>query len=226
MLQNSYTKDGLVNGATGILRSIDFGRNPATNEVRPLRVWIQFEEARTGSNLRVSYKNTIRRRKLPETWTPIELSIVTFKRNNNSEYNLRIERKHFSLTASEAISIHKSQGASYDQVAVHVSKDMSRALIYVGLSRARTSEGLYIIGDITPPPKTPAFLKLQEEKKRWEKVTLVPMFRFLREPRKSKQLMFHNIQSFNTHRAELLNDSAFLCSNFITGNMDFGERYI
>ncbi|GBP58779.1 ATP-dependent DNA helicase PIF1 [Eumeta japonica] len=42
---NIDTTDGLVNGTTGILKAIDYGRHKKTSEKRPLRIWVLFDKS-------------------------------------------------------------------------------------------------------------------------------------------------------------------------------------
>lgn len=51
-----------------------------------------------------------------------------------------------------ATTIHKSQGASFDEVVYEYEKTHSQQLVYVALSRATRVEGLYIVTD-NPDPK-------------------------------------------------------------------------
>jgi len=57
----------------------------------------------------------------------------------------------FPVVPAEAITIHKSQEATYREVMVHTRKDMQRAAPYVACSRGTSAAGLYIIGPFVPP---------------------------------------------------------------------------
>jgi len=57
----------------------------------------------------------------------------------------------FPVVPAEAITIHKSQGATYSKVVVHTSPGMQRAALYVACSRATRAAGLNIIVPFVPP---------------------------------------------------------------------------
>jgi ATP-dependent exoDNAse (exonuclease V) alpha subunit len=56
----------------------------------------------------------------------------------------QIVRNQFPLIVAESITIHKSQGSTYKNDAVDLTR-CDRQLTYVALSRATTLNGLYII---------------------------------------------------------------------------------
>lgn len=137
---NINTADGLVNGATGRLMQIDH-RGP---ERTPVILWLHFSEPGVG---------VIARSKKPHpnesSWTPIEKVVRTFQYRRNEQVS--IERRQFPIIPAEAITIHKSQGATYRLVAIHTKKGMSRSALYVGCSRATSASGLFIVGNFIPP---------------------------------------------------------------------------
>ena len=54
------------------------------------------------------------------------------------------ERNHFPLISGCAMTIHKSQGGTYDEVVYQYSKSHSISLLYVALTRVTSVEGLFI----------------------------------------------------------------------------------
>ena len=147
MTINVDTADGLVNGATGRLKLIQ--HSPAPHS-KPLRVWVHFDDDSVGSRKRMNNKNVQRNLAIPETWTPIEpISRVARRRQGGG--SLQILRKQFPLVPAQAITIHKSQGDTYSEVAVHLTKHIKRASLYVALSRAKAAQGLYLIGELRLP---------------------------------------------------------------------------
>jgi len=59
----------------------------------------------------------------------------------------------FPVVPTEAITIHKSQGATYSKVAVHLKRGIKRASLYVGCSRATGASGLFLLGEFVPPTR-------------------------------------------------------------------------
>lgn len=84
-------------------------------------------------------------------WTPISRVFRSFQ--CGSDNSRLVERKQFPLSPAEAITIHKSKGLTYESVAVHLTRNMKRAALYVACSRATTASGLHLIGNFKKPSK-------------------------------------------------------------------------
>lgn len=61
--------DGLVNGAIGILRRIDFSH--AENNPTVVRVWLEFDNDSIGKEARESVKQYCTKQNIPLNWIPI-----------------------------------------------------------------------------------------------------------------------------------------------------------
>lgn len=59
---------------------------------------------------------------------------------------VKISREQFPLRLAYGITIHKSQGMTFDTLAVHFNKIFAPGQAYVALSRTRTADGLYLSG--------------------------------------------------------------------------------
>lgn len=143
---NIDVDDGLVNGATGTLRHITYKKDKIT----PSRLWIEFDDTRVGTNVRKKNKNFMSIHGINENCTPIERMTRSIQVGRKSTL-IKVTRRQFPLVPSSAITIHKSQGDTYDKVAVHIGKrKISRRMLYVAMSRAKSADGLYIVSDRFP----------------------------------------------------------------------------
>lgn len=171
MTVNIDTEDGLVNGAVGILKHVDY--NTVSNSNIPTILWIHFQINKTGRKAR-----SVRTKFLETNWTPVTVCVRTFRVGQSS--NINIDRKQFSLVCAEAITIYKSQGGTYSAVALHTKKGMERAAVYVACSRATTSNGLYIVSKFVPPLKMSdnENVKIEMDRIKIER-PLIPTYLFL-----------------------------------------------
>ena len=146
--------DGLVNGTSGFLRAIDF----IGDQVSVL--WFDFSEPDIGLKARSMFSS---RELNGHLLTPVERVIRDIQTKTEGKIVL-ISRKQFPCLVSEAITIHKAQGQTYDQVVIDVSRKMNLSTFYTSLSRAQSLDGLYLMGeDIIFPSKRPECHPVSEE---------------------------------------------------------------
>lgn len=190
---NINTHDGLFNGATGILRKIDFDDNN-----NPKTVYIEFDNSHVGAETR---------KKNNEQFTPIFLCTKLFQYKN--KIDVKISRTQFPLIAAEGITIHKSQGSTYTMIVVHLDRKtkLTRAALYVACSRVTTINGLFFIGIFEPPNSIENAIELNNEISllRTSKL-LIPVFNNMISKSNSLKLLFHNIQSINAHFTDIQSD--------------------
>ncbi|CAH0563184.1 unnamed protein product [Brassicogethes aeneus] len=144
---NIDTNDGIVNGATGILKKIDYD-----NDQTPKQIWIEFMDGDVGVNCRKKARDQVAAAGHPDTWTPIKKAARVIQSRKGNAVN--VERQQFPVFVAEGITIHKAQGGTYQQVAVHLKPGMMRSALYVACSRATTINGLYIFGKFKKPVST------------------------------------------------------------------------
>lgn len=201
---NINTNDGLVNGATGILRDIDC--ISAKDSQIPKRLWLEFPEEKIGSMARSKETN---RKYLGKNLTPIYPYQCNFTKYQQGSGQIAVNRTQFPLVPAEAITIHKSQGSTYTSVAVHMRRGITRALCYVAFSRATSANGLYIIGAFISPPSmeiTNPKLFQEIENLRTTK-SMKPHFDFFKNKKNNEfQIFFHNVQSFRKNHHYILSD--------------------
>lgn len=178
----------------------------------PMIAWIQFDNKISGTKLRS---------KFPEKrgeCTPIELLTKAIQLGNLTR--IKLLRSQFPLVPAFGMTIHKAQGQSYQKVTVHLSKGMSRALIYVALTRATSLQGLSIVlpskgigqqgssfKSVIPMIPSPSSEAVDAEIIRLNRTALLPCFDFLLD--KKSRLVYQNIQSFKTNGAAAMNDAIF-----------------
>jgi len=155
---NQDVEDGLVNGTTGILKSVVTRRindDDDSEILNPKRLWFDFIDKEIGKKARLNLKfrdyyshdNIIHTdKRVKKEWTPIEYLESTIKSSERAGRMYKIVRIQYPLVPCEAITIHKAQGQTYTMVAVSLEKNMKLALLYVALSRVTTLGGLYLFG--------------------------------------------------------------------------------
>lgn len=130
--------DGLINGAIGTLRYID--RNAETSAIK--RLWLYFDDSKIVRLLRVKAQaHLLANPDLDHSWTAIS------QRTCNVQTTSKIitcKRTQFPLVEACVITIHKSQGGTYDTIVYEYSKSHEQQLVYVALSRATSLNGLYL----------------------------------------------------------------------------------
>jgi hypothetical protein len=135
---NVDVSNGLANGAVGKLCHTDHD-----NDDEVSRVWIIFPNPeKVGRKIRSKISRYMLDYKICKTAVPIARS-STVSLNNNKTINAK--RNHFPVVSTCAITIHKSQGATFDEVVYENEKTHSQQLVYVALSRITRIEGLHIV---------------------------------------------------------------------------------
>lgn len=138
---NVDVEDGIVNGAVGKLRYVEHCfTNREDNESK--RVWLEFDTEYIGRRAKIRYGPHVRSKPgvLNERWVPIELRSV----NINIPPNVKCRRIQFPLLPACAMTIHKSQGGTFNQIVYDYHKKHRQQLVYVALSRATSLDGLFL----------------------------------------------------------------------------------
>ncbi|GBM13725.1 hypothetical protein AVEN_89992-1 [Araneus ventricosus] len=76
-------------------------------------------------------------------WTPVHVRNATIIFSGA----VKCKRKQFLVVPASEITVHKSQGATFDEIVYDYNKSQHNHLVYVGLSRVKTLEGLYLTND-------------------------------------------------------------------------------
>ena len=148
---NIKTDDGLINGATCVLKKIDFFLRNDNNI--PSILWVSFDDETIGQQWRQRYSN-LYREDVHKSWTPIFAVDRYFPVTN-----AQIIRTQFPLKPAAASTIHSGQGCTFDQICINMDLSDSKGLSqnrnlarlflqhahYVAASRVTSLQGLQIL---------------------------------------------------------------------------------
>ncbi|GBN43152.1 hypothetical protein AVEN_179383-1, partial [Araneus ventricosus] len=73
-------------------------------------------------------------------WTPVHPRTATI----NISGAAKCKCKQFPMVPARAITVHKSQGATFDEIFYDNNKSQHNKLVYVGFCRVQTLEGFYL----------------------------------------------------------------------------------
>lgn len=173
---NIDVTNGLCNGACGTVKSLTFkdasNRDGHSNEESDNVeiIWIDFNNEKIGQKAKMAVKSDAHKN---ESWVPIVRDTKTFSPSKaKADFNVV---KQFPLRPAEVITIHKSQGQTYESICLDLrdSKNKKKSvtlrtqLQYVALSRGTKLSGIYILGNFTVKsiPEEAARLALSEIKR-------------------------------------------------------------
>ena len=144
---NLDVEDGLVNGACGILKHII--TQPNSTEIT--KIFIDFQSKTVGRKALSASKDSMSARDIDLNLTPISKS--RNKINALEKISYQMVRHQFPVVAAEALTIHKSQGQTYNEICLDLTnrRRITKAMVYVALSRTTDLKGIYIIGNFKPP---------------------------------------------------------------------------
>lgn len=150
---NIDVDDGIVNGAIGILEYIEevthetavqlVQQRDESTQINPyIRLWLHFPQAHIGkmARLKAAPRVICSNGLIDRTWTPICMRSANIKLGGS----ISCKRMQFPIVPACAITIHKSQGGTFDTVVYDYSKSQQIQLVYVAMSRVTSIEGLYI----------------------------------------------------------------------------------
>ncbi|GFW77375.1 uncharacterized protein TNCV_2497681 [Trichonephila clavipes] len=107
-----------------------------------IRIWLKFPKS-CGRKQATKLRNLSARLNLDDDAVPITSQTSSVSLNNNK--TIIAKRKHFPLVSALAMTIHKSQGGTYDAIVYEYDRKHPRELVYVALSRVTKIEGLFMV---------------------------------------------------------------------------------
>ena len=141
--QQRYKNNGMVNGSRGYVDSIQISKtNPEEIEV----IWVVFHGENTGKLLREENKALLKFHK-PDN--PLAVPIKKQKkqfRMQGLKGSVFVLREQFPLTLCYAITSHKSQGQTLEEVLIDFSTTnfIPNGSFYTAMSRVRQGSSLYL----------------------------------------------------------------------------------
>ncbi|XP_065093458.1 uncharacterized protein LOC135714113 [Ochlerotatus camptorhynchus] len=219
---NVEVEDGLVNGAIGELRYIEHTDDGPQQSA--CRLWFKFDNDAVGAKLRVKSRPLVFSKPgvLQQDWTPI------YKRSVNVKLSsvIKCKRIQFPIVSACALTIHKSQGATFAEIVIDYDKSQEQQLVYVAMSRVSSVQGLYMTNSANSfvfhhgkGSNTPKMKELRDEMQRLENHKLLTLsdelIAFFDNADHSVILMTLNIQSLNAHSKDLSTDHVMTRADFL-----------
>lgn len=168
------------------------------------------ESSKTGEKIRRKAAGYMMANNISRSAVPIARRTSTITLNNNK--TIVAKRNHFPLVSACAMTIHKSQGGTFNEIVYEYHKNHSQQLLYVALSRVTSIEGLYITTRDNDPTfyhgrrTTTSMVSLQEEFRRLSLNRLMTIDRLLLDfisARRGMSICSLNCQSLGAHKADL-----------------------
>ena len=213
LTKNVDVTDGLANTAmgtiTGFIPSPPASDHPDFSTYRPKYILVHFDEEKVGRRRRQKYKHLIP----DEVSVPIAAIEVSVRHKG-----VTAKRTQFPLALAWAITIHKAQGKTVDELVVSMNGTFRCGQLYTALSRVKTIDGLYILGEFEAS-KVKADSRSKEEMMRFRlhsqfklsapaTVTVSPALYF--------KMSLININSLKPHFKCLASDKRVVCSDVVT----------
>ena len=201
---NIDLNDGIANGALGTI--IEFRGNK--NNMLKGEIYVQFDYPEVGRSRK------IRKGKL-EGSVPITPIVQTFTYNKRSKSECLISRKQYPLSAAHAITIHKSQSATYKYMLVDFNREtrsedykmsFNPGQQYTAFSRGEDRSRI-IVKNFDPSLPINVNKKALKEMERLDKKRLKDKWCHPLENTGAFVISVLNIVSWNRHIEHFLSDS-------------------
>lgn len=222
---NVDVEDGLVNGAIGELKYIE--QNEDEQQNRTTKLWIKFENDAIGAALKIKARPAVYSKPgvLQPDWVPISKRSANIKLSSG----IKCKRVQFPIVSASALTIHKSQGSTFSEVVYAYEKGQEQQLVYVGLSRVTSLQGLFLTNQTNSftfhhakGSISPRIQDLRSELQRLMNHPLRTLGNELRELLTNNahacSLISLNVQSLSTHALDITTDNILTSVNFLALN--------
>ena len=143
LTSNLNVSDGLTNGVFGTVQYIHTAREEKQQKEIVTYILVKFDSERVGIEAK---QKSLFKHQFPDA-VPIRPIEVNFSFKNEKSM-IYITRTNFPLSLGWAVTIHKVQGMTVDEIVVDMSENKGKYKMgqaYVALSQVRTYEKLHII---------------------------------------------------------------------------------
>ena len=242
---NIDVDDGLVNGAIGTLQYIEHLAEKDVSEetdadgyekiTQTVRLWLKFDSKSVGSKARVKAKPYVvcKGDVLRDDWTPIRQQSLRVGLGRGKLIKCR--RIQIPITWACAFTIYKSQGRTFEQIVLQYDKRQDQRLVYVGMSRVTSLDGLYVTNaedDFTfhhgSGSAAPGVKEVRDEYlslERHELPSLEKVIRFMPYRRESGIMqrnttfvIAHNVQSLHAQKEDVETDDVLKRADYFVLN--------
>jgi ATP-dependent exoDNAse (exonuclease V) alpha subunit len=135
--------DGLVNGAVGTLKYIEWYDDATDNGLRVKRVWLHLQPNAVGKAARIRARPYVFANPgvLCSEWAQMtrKTATITFKTRQ-----FKCKRLQSPIMEAWAMTVHKLQGGTFDEVMFNYKMELDEQLMYMGSSRVTSTHGLHL----------------------------------------------------------------------------------
>ena len=203
---NLDVDDGLTNGATCVLKHIEYKGESHT----PAILWVEFIDSRIAKQWRQKYRNFYTSNNIAQVWTPIFAVTRTF-----NVFRSLVSRKQFPLCPSSARTLHKCQGYTLHSAVIHMGKRKLAQSHYTAFSRVTKIEHLYILELNEEKIAVYDSVKAEMERLRTDKQIQLCYTPVYRMPSAAYRIVFHNTRSLHAHFEDVKSDQNYTSSDVI-----------
>ena len=145
--KKKYKEDGIINGARGYVQAIQTSKE---NSEKVEVIWVVFKNENIGRLYRFDHKH-LRHNYNPGH--PLATPILPIRKNFKENFgNIEYQRTNFPLTLAYAMTAHKCQGDTLDEVIIDFGPDPTRNIrnyicpgsFYVALTRVREGRKVFL----------------------------------------------------------------------------------